>query len=44
MSPPSLPPSPPLPGPLPGVSAKYVSVVGLDEDVVAPDEVQDLSG
>ena len=31
-----------LPGPLPGVPAEDVSLVGLDEDVVPPDVVQDL--
>ena len=32
-----------LPGPLPGVPAEDVSLVGLDEDVVPPDVVQDLA-
>ena len=31
-----------VPGPLPGVPAEDVSLVGLDEDVVPPDVVQDL--
>ena len=33
-----------LPGPLPRVPAEDVAVAGLDEDVVAPDVVQDLVG
>ena len=31
-----------VPGPLPGVPAEDVALVGLDEDVVPPDVVQDL--